>query len=125
MGSLSPRVGAAVEIVPLVFVPLGGIGSPGTIRDAFDLDAWILSSGRGEAAVLGGARGCLWDIICGSGGGEGAANGDARSHFLPHSYHNPRKRSFLSPGTAPSLPGGVIQESYRFQKKRRKGWLWL
>jgi hypothetical protein len=71
VGSLSPRVGAAVEIVPLVFVPLGGIGGPGTIRDAFDLDAWILGSGRGEAAVLGGARGCLWDIICGSGGGGG------------------------------------------------------
>jgi hypothetical protein len=86
VGTLSPRVGVAVEIVPLVFVPLGGIVGLGAVRDAFDLDAWILGSGRVEAAVLRGARGCLWDIICGSGGGggEGAAKFDARSLFIPH-----------------------------------------
>jgi hypothetical protein len=69
IGTFASRVGAAVEIVPLVFVPLAGIGSPGTVRDAFDLDAWILGSGRGEAAVLGGARVCLWDTIRGQCGG--------------------------------------------------------
>jgi hypothetical protein len=117
IGTLTPRVGAAVEIVPLVFVPLGGISSPGTVRDAFDLDSWILGSGRGEAAVLGGARGCLWDTIRGQGGGGGVANSDERSLFLPHSYRNPRRRNFLSPDADPSLPSLVKPFSKENEEK--------
>jgi hypothetical protein len=51
MSSLGARVGQSVEIVPLVPVPVGGVGGPGnggTIRELLDLDAWILGSGLGQ-----------------------------------------------------------------------------
>ncbi len=32
LGSLSAKVGVGVEVVPMVFVPLGGIGDPGWVR---------------------------------------------------------------------------------------------
>jgi hypothetical protein len=52
-GSLWVRMGHGVEIAPLVFVPLGrggGVNSLGWIRDAFDLDSWILASGPGRGS---------------------------------------------------------------------------
>jgi hypothetical protein len=70
-GSLSAGVGAGVEVVPMVFFPMGGIGDPGVVRDAHDLDAWILGSALGTGLGLGGARAALWAELRDAGGGGG------------------------------------------------------
>jgi hypothetical protein len=69
IGSLAARVGAGVEVVPLVFAPLGGVSDPGVVRDAYDLDAWIMSSTLGPGVGLWAARAALWDTVRGLGGG--------------------------------------------------------
>jgi hypothetical protein len=51
--SLTARVGAGVEVVPLVLFPLGGIGDPGMVCDAYDFNAWITGSALGPGVGLG------------------------------------------------------------------------
>jgi hypothetical protein len=73
IGSLAARVGAGVEVVPMVFTFLGGISDPGVVRDAYDLDAWIMSSPLGLGVGLGAARAALWGTVrelVGGGGGQ-------------------------------------------------------
>jgi hypothetical protein len=69
IGSLSMRTGAGVQVVSLVLVPLGEIGDPGAVREAYDLNYWIMSSPLGPRVGLGAARASLWDSIHESGGG--------------------------------------------------------
>jgi hypothetical protein len=44
--SISALAGRGVEAIPLVPVPLRGIGSATVLRDLFDLDAWLLCTGK-------------------------------------------------------------------------------
>jgi hypothetical protein len=70
VGSLSAGVGAGVEVVPMVFFPMGGIDDPGVVRDAHDLDSWIMGSALGTGVGLGGARAALWEELREAGGGR-------------------------------------------------------
>jgi hypothetical protein len=106
IGSLAARVGTGVEVVPLVFTFLGGVGDPGVVRDAYDLDAWIMSSPLGPGVGLGAAHAALWGSVRGLvGGGEAFHSG--RSLYLPTSFRNPRKKVFVSVSTDPPLPGSI------------------
>ncbi len=87
IGSLGAKVGVGVEIIPMVFVPLGGIGDPGWIRDAYDLDAWILASGLGPGSMLGNTRSHLWE---GRGWGGGAP---ALLPLPPGQLQEPKEKS--------------------------------
>ncbi len=93
IGSLAARVGTGVEVVPLVFAPLGGISDPGVVRDAYDLDAWIMSSPLGPGVGLWAARSALWDTVRGLGGG-GRGPPLREVYLSPHKLPEPAKKGF-------------------------------
>ncbi len=70
-------------MIPLVFVPLGGISDPGVVRDAYDLDAWIMSSPLGPGVRLWAARAALWDTVREVGGGPPFWEVSLSPHKLP------------------------------------------
>ncbi len=115
IGSLSAGVGAGVEVVPMVFFPMGGIGDPGVVRDAHDLDSWIMGSALGTGVELGGAQAALWEELREAGGGGGGAEG--RALFLPTTFRNPRKRSFYSAPTNPALPCTIPRMSEKAETR--------
>jgi hypothetical protein len=103
IGSLVARVGAGVEVVPRVLLPLGRIGDPGWVRDAYDLkrlDPGLCPRSGGRA------RGCS-GLRMGEppgAGGEGAASHSGHSLFLPMSSGT-RGRGFSTRLTPiPPLP---------------------
>jgi hypothetical protein len=57
LASLGMRVGQGAEVIPYVPAPLWGIDSPERVRDAFDLDSWIMSSGLGPGGRAPGVKG--------------------------------------------------------------------
>jgi hypothetical protein len=106
ISSLSARAGPSVEVVPFVPVPVAGIGGGGRIREILDLDSWIAGSGLGPGVLLDGARRAFWEVVLEAGEGPALPNGD-RSLFIPATCRNPRRRTFISPGTASPLPSSV------------------
>ncbi len=52
IASICARVGQGVEVVPLVLVPIAGLGGAGLVWDVFDLDSWILGSGNVSGNIL-------------------------------------------------------------------------
>jgi hypothetical protein len=117
IGSLSAKVGVGVEVVPMVFVPLGGISDPGWIRDAYDLDAWILASGLGPGSMLGDSRNHLWKGLRELADGDGGGGHMPRSLYLPASFRNPRKKVFVSNDTDPPLPHRICPLSESVEKR--------
>ncbi len=47
----------------MVLLPMGGIGDPGLVRDAHNLDSWIMGSALGAGVGLGAARAALWEEL--------------------------------------------------------------
>jgi hypothetical protein len=70
MTRLAGRVGPGVNVIPLLPVPVGGIGSETLIRDMMDLDSWIVSTGAGQAAGLPDSRDTFWRVVIEAGKGE-------------------------------------------------------
>jgi hypothetical protein len=104
ISSVGARVGHGVEVVPVVHVPLGGLRGAGVVRDAYNLDSWIIAMGS-PGAALQDAR----EVLCKSQVKETEKDGGMgveRNIYLPCSTKNPRKRNFFSPGTVRPLPGG-------------------
>ncbi len=101
IGSLGAKVGVGVEIIPMVFVPLGGIGDPGWIRDTYDLDAWILASGLGPGSMLGETRSQLWAGLREMAGGDGGG-ALAPLPLPPSQLQEPEEKSFCLERHRPS-----------------------
>ncbi len=74
----------------------------GAVRDAFDLDSWIIATGS-PGAILRESREILWKRMRAEANGN-CCSGAERKIFLPCSTKNPRKRVFFSPGTVRPLP---------------------
>jgi hypothetical protein len=70
MTRLAGKVGPGVKVIPLLLVPVGGIGSETLIRDMMDLDSWIVSTGAGQAAGLPDSRDTFWRVVFEAGRGE-------------------------------------------------------
>ncbi len=73
MTRMAGKVGLGVNVIPLLPIPVGGIGSETLIRDMMDLDSWIVSTGAGQAAGLPDSRDTFWRVVleAGRGGEEG------------------------------------------------------
>jgi hypothetical protein len=63
MTRLAGRLGPGINVIPLLPVPVGGIGSETLIRDKMDLDSWIVSTGAGQAAGLPDSRDTFWRVV--------------------------------------------------------------
>ncbi len=73
MTRMAGKVGPGVNVIPLLPVPVKGIGSETLVRDMMDLDSWIVSTGAGQAAGLPDSRDIFWRVVleAGRGGEEG------------------------------------------------------
>jgi hypothetical protein len=110
ISSLIGKIGPSVEVIPIVPVPVAGIGGGGKIRELFDLDSWIAGSGLGPGVVLKETRRVFWEVALGEGEGASNHHGD-RPLFIPATCRNPRRRPFLSPAPATPLPSIVAPVS--------------
>jgi hypothetical protein len=95
------------SVTHVVFVPLGGIDTPGLIRDLYDLDCWLRRSVPISAASLPEARRKLWQILTES--GSGSATGTNRTIFVPESLHSGTKIRTIS---APPNPPPFLKKSH-------------
>ncbi len=71
MPRMAGKVGPGVSVIPLLPIPVGGIGSETLIRDMMDLDSWIVSTGAGQATGLPDSRDTFWQVILEAGRGGG------------------------------------------------------
>jgi hypothetical protein len=70
---MAGRVGPGVNVIPLLPIPVGGIGSETLLRDMMDLDCWILSTGAGQATGLPDSRDDFCRVVREEGMGEGGS----------------------------------------------------
>ncbi len=106
-----------VEVIPLVPVPIAGLGGGGLLRDIFDLDSWIMGSGGVLGNTLQKSRAAFWKMCkaeLGEGEGGETAGGE-RALFLPCNYKNPRKKPFRSGET--TLPKAVAPLTEKTEKE--------
>ena len=52
MTRMAGKVGSGVNVIPLLPIPVGGIGWETLVRDMMDLDCWIVSTRAGQATDL-------------------------------------------------------------------------
>ncbi len=71
MTRMAGKVGPGVNVIPLLPIPVGGIGSETLVWDMMDLDSWIVSTGAGQATGLPDSRDTFWRVILGAGWGGG------------------------------------------------------
>jgi hypothetical protein len=69
MSLVAAVAGDGVNVIPLVPVPLGGVGGPTSVRSLFDFDAWLIGSARGPGESLEKTRKKFWELVAASGGG--------------------------------------------------------
>lgn len=89
---LTGKVGRNVEVVPLVPIPLHGMGGGSVVRDLFDFDGWLAGNGQTLSTSLGATRSVFWEIVRGE--GEKLAVWESRTTSLPIGLKNKRKRPF-------------------------------
>jgi hypothetical protein len=101
IANLSTRVGGGAEVVPLVLLPLAGVGEPHLIRAMLDIDGWLLSGANGIAAFPK-TREFFWELVAESnkegGGGGGGGFAEAFAAFalmMPIFLKNQRKVPYL------------------------------
>ena len=99
---LGTRVGRNVDIVPLVGIPLHGVGEVHVLRDLLDLDAWLASCARPVGTTLPATRTLFWKMVYE--GGEGDYPQEVRTVTLPSSLKNSRKRAFITDPPCRPLP---------------------
>jgi hypothetical protein len=51
------------SITHTVFLPLGGVGSPGIIRDMYDIDCWLKSGSVTSSFSLPATRSAVWEVF--------------------------------------------------------------
>ncbi len=102
---ISALAGRGVEAVPLVPVPLRGIGPATILRDLFDLDAWLLRTGKGAGMQFSKTKEIFWGLVRSGGGVMDVAPlwGD-RVLSLPAHRWNSRRQFMWSLAPVPPLP---------------------
>jgi hypothetical protein len=108
MTRLAGRVGPGINVIPLLPVPVGGIGSETLIRDMMDLDSWIVSTGAGQAAGLPDSRDIFWRVVLEAGRGGRRVYTSSAPLSLPGGLKNPRIRPFMSGAYAGTIPAEIL-----------------
>jgi hypothetical protein len=108
MTRLAGRVGPGINVIPLLPVPVGGIGSETLILDMMDLDSWIVSTGAGHAAGLPDSRDTFWRVVLEPGRGGRRVYTSSAPLSLPGGLKNPRIRPFMSGAHAGTIPAEIL-----------------
>ncbi len=96
MTRMAGKVGPGVNVILLLPIPVGGIGSETLVRDMMDLDCWIVSTGAGQATGLPDSRDTFWQVIRGEGMGGRMVYTASAPLSLPSGIKKPRIRPFMS-----------------------------
>jgi hypothetical protein len=105
MTRLAGKMGPGINVIPLLPVPVGGIGSETLIRDMMDLDSWIVSTGAGQASD---SRDTFWRVVLGAGRGGRRVYTSTSPLSLPGGLKNPRIRPFVSGAFAGTIPAEIL-----------------
>jgi hypothetical protein len=108
MTRMAGRVGPGVNVIPLLPVPVGGIGSETLIRDMMDLDSWIVSTGAGQATGLPDSRDTFWRVVLEAGRGGRRVYTSSAPLSLPGGLKNPRIRPVMSGAYAGTIPAEIL-----------------
>jgi hypothetical protein len=75
-----------------VFLPLGGVESPGIIQDMYDVDCWLKSGSISSSFSLPATRDAVWRIFCEENGGDqNLIDHCERTLFMPESLKESKK----------------------------------
>jgi hypothetical protein len=108
MTKLAGKVGPGINVIPLLPVPVGGIGSETLIRDMMDLDSWIVSTGARQAAGLPDSRDTFWRVVLEAGRGGRRVYTSSAPLSLPRELKNPSIRPFMSGAYAGTIPAEIL-----------------
>jgi hypothetical protein len=108
MTRLAGRVGPGINVIPLLPIPVGGIGSETLLRDMMDLDCWIVSTGAGQATGLPDSRDAFWRVVREEGMGGRRVYTSSAPLSLPGGIKNPRIRPFMSGAYAGTIPAEIL-----------------
>jgi hypothetical protein len=108
MTRMAGKVGPGVNVIPLLPIPVGGIGSETLIRDMMDLDSWIVSTGSGQATGLPDSRDTFWWVILEAGRGGRRVYTSSAPLSLPGGIKNPRIRPFMSGAYAGTISAEIL-----------------
>jgi hypothetical protein len=108
MTRMAGKVGPGVNVIPLLPIPVGGIGSETLVWDMMDLDCWIVSTGAGQATGLPDSRDTFWQVILEAGVGGRRVYTSSPPLSLPGGIKNPRTRPFVSRAYAGTIPAEIL-----------------
>jgi hypothetical protein len=92
------------SITHTVFLPLGGVESPGIIRDMYDVDCWLKSGSISSSFSLPATRNAVWQIFCDENkGDQNLIEYCERTLFLPESLRESKKIRTVA-GNTGNLP---------------------
>jgi hypothetical protein len=114
--SVAARVGAGVDVVPLVPVPLHGLETGSLVRSLMDLDSWILSVQGGGRTVLPKTRETFWAAVT-SGIRAPAAAMDSQTLMMPTGFRNHRKHPMVSDPYDGHIPSSIPPVSEDVEKR--------
>jgi len=114
--SMSAKVGAGVEVVPLVFVPMHGLESGSLIRNLMDLDAWLMSVHGGGRTVLPKSRETFWVTVT-DGARSVLAPTESYTMMMPSGFRNHRKHPVVSDPYDGQIPTFIPPVSEETEKK--------
>jgi hypothetical protein len=102
MTRMAGRVGPGVNVIPLLPIPVGGIGSETLVWDMMDLNCWIVSTGAGQATGLPDSRDT---------GGLSARRGWGGGWSKPAPPPCPCLVEYKTQGSGPSCPEHMLGQS--------------
>ncbi len=108
MTRMAGWVGPGINVIPLLPIPVGGIGSETLLRDMMDLDCWIVSTGAGQATGLPDSRDAFWRVVREEGMGGRRVYTSSAPLSLPGGIKNSRIRPFLSGAYAGTIPAEIL-----------------
>jgi len=104
--SLRNKLGASIEILPAVPIPLHGIDSPALLRALLDFDSWLAAGRHPSGVTLQSTRAVFWQAIR----AQGCAYTEDRSvqtYMMPTDARNSRKVPVTSEGFLHQIPSAV------------------
>jgi hypothetical protein len=105
------------SITHSIFLPLGGVGSPGIIRDMYDIDCWLKSGSVSSSFSLPATRSAVWEVFRDENiiVDQPEINHVDRTLYMPESSTESKKIRTISAGIA--LPNKIKPISPEGEKK--------
>jgi hypothetical protein len=104
---LSSMLAGGCSVAHVVSVPLGGVESEATVRDLYDLDAWLRSGLISTMASLPQSRTKFWNVIGRENPEPASNNTGERVMYMPESFTVSKKTRLVSGNIDGLLPAKI------------------